>query len=156
MTRKFLSITAFLTLGIAAFASAASQEVTPIALQRTQAAASQNFTGEAFVTSVLQPHPESNVYAAYVTFAPGARTNWHIHPSAQTLIVTSSVGYTQEWGKEVVTLHPGDVVYCPPGVKHWHGASADQTMTHLAISQRTDRSVTWLEPVNPADYPSKN
>lgn len=114
-----------------------------------------NFTGVARMESLFAPHEGSATYAAYVTFEPGARTNWHIHPKGQALIVTNGTGYVQEWGKEAVLIQPGDVVWCPAGVKHWHGATAQNAMTHLAISEKSDKEVVWLEPVSEKDYPQK-
>ena len=72
--------------------------------------------------------------AAYVTFEPGAHTAWHIHPAGQRLIVTAGVGLIQEWGGPVIEVHAGDVIWCPPGVKHWHGASPTTSMTHIALT----------------------
>lgn len=90
---------------------------------------------------------------AYVTFEPGARSNWHTHPAGQRLVVTAGVGLVQEWGKPVVEIHPGDVVWCPPGIKHWHGASAKIAMTHLAVTGMKDgNNVEWMEPVTDAQY----
>jgi quercetin dioxygenase-like cupin family protein len=79
-----------------------------------------------------------NASSAYVTFEPGARSAWHTHPRGQYLVVTSGVGLTQEWEKPVQTIRPGDIVWCPPGVKHWHGATPGTAMTHLAITGTVD------------------
>ena len=81
------------------------------------------------------------------------RANWHTHPLGQTLLVTFGVGLTQEWGGPVQIIRQGDVVLCPPNVKHWHGAAPDTTMTHLAIGERLDgKSVTWMEQVSDEQY----
>lgn len=111
-----------------------------------------NFIGNAFLQNLFTPQMNSNVYGAMVTFEPGARTNWHIHPTRQVLIVTDGIGYTQEWGKDVQLLMTGDIVSCPPNVKHWHGASKNSMMTHLAISEKSDKGVIWLEPVGDEIY----
>ena len=88
-----------------------------------------------------------------VTFEPGARSNWHIHPVGQVLIITSGVGRTQEWGKPIRELRPGDVVICPAGVKHWHGAASDRWFSHLAIEVPGENaSNEWLEPVTDEEY----
>ena len=88
-----------------------------------------------------------------VTFAAGARTAWHTHPRGQTLIVTSGVGRVQRWDGQVQEIRPGDVVRIPAGVKHWHGAAPDSTMTHTAVTEMRDgNSVTWLEQVSDAQY----
>lgn len=133
--------------------AAEAQTVTKVGSQATVQANSANFTGTAWVTGLFSAHSPSRTYAATVTFTPGARTNWHIHSTGQSLIVTEGFGYTQEWGKEAIALHPGDVVWCPPGVKHWHGASPNSLMTHIAVSEVGAGGVTWLEPVNDAQYP---
>ena len=88
-----------------------------------------------------------------MTFEPGARTAWHSHPLGQTLIGISGVGWTQCWGEEIVEIRPGDVVWCPPGHKHWHGASATVGMTHIAIQEALDgKTVDWMEKVSDEDY----
>lgn len=133
------------------FASTAApvreQQVIPLASQQVTPANSAYFTGTAWVRSFFTPTPDSRTYGANVTFAPGARTYWHIHPSQQILIVTEGEGYVQEWGKPVQHVRAGDVVICPPGVKHWHGAAAHSTMTHMAVSEKSDGAVQWLEEV---------
>nr|WP_244884913.1 carboxymuconolactone decarboxylase family protein [Singulisphaera acidiphila] len=92
---------------------------------------------------------------AYVTFEPGARSAWHTHPAGQRLVVVSGVGLTQEWGKPVQEIRPGDVVWCPPGVKHWHGAPPTTAMAHLAVTGAVDgKSVEWLEKVTDDQYSS--
>lgn len=138
--------------GAAAALAAPAQTVTKAVDSKTTAVAAKNFRGAAYATSLFRPNENSAVYGAVVDFAPGARTNWHIHARQQTLIVTQGVGYTQEWGKPVTVLLPGDIVQCPAGVKHWHGASADSGMSHIAISEAGKEGVTWLEPVSDEEY----
>lgn len=107
------------------------------------------FSGDAhFSRFPTMPSP-GDVAPATVTFEAGTVTNWHIHPHGQYLIVIDGEGRTQEWGKSVQILQEGDVVICPPGVKHWHGASEHSSMTHIAISPVSPdgESVTWLEKV---------
>lgn len=111
----------------------------------------ENFTGTVTTAPVYTAQEPSKSYGAVVTFAPGARTYWHVHAMGQTLLVTAGEGYTQEWGGEPVRLHAGDIVRCPPGVKHWHGAAPDSAMTHVALSETG--GVTWLEPVGDDTYP---
>lgn len=112
-----------------------------------------NFDGRVLVDPLTPANDAINAASAYMTFAPGAHSVWHTHPKGQYLIVTAGIGRTQEWGKPVQTLHPGDVVWCPPGVKHWHGAAPDSAMTHLAITGAADgTSVTWMERVTDAAY----
>jgi quercetin dioxygenase-like cupin family protein len=88
-----------------------------------------------------------------VTFEPGARTAWHTHPLGQTLIVTAGVGLVQHWDGEVQEIRPGDIAWIPPGVKHWHGATATTGMSHIAISEALDgKSVAWMEHVSDEQY----
>jgi quercetin dioxygenase-like cupin family protein len=115
-----------------------------------------HFTGKA-VVDYLFPKTQTGTYGgAYVTFEPKARSDWHTHPAGQHLIVTSGLGYTQEWGKKRVTIKAGDVIWCKPDVKHWHGASEHQPMTHMVVSGVKDgKSVEWLEKVNNKQYSGK-
>ena len=88
-----------------------------------------------------------------VTFEPGVRTAWHTHPLGQTLIVTAGLGRIQRWGGPVEEIHPGDVVWIPPGEKHWHGASPTVAMTHTAIQDARDGKVgDWLEKISDDQY----
>ncbi|WP_423236668.1 (R)-mandelonitrile lyase [Burkholderia multivorans] len=94
-----------------------------------------------------------NASGGLVTFEPGARSAWHTHPYGQYLMVTSGVGLIQEWGKPIREIHPGDVVWCPPDVKHWHGASPATAMTHLAVTGTVDgKNAEWLEKVTDDQY----
>ncbi len=100
----------------------------------------------------LAPAP-ARVSGASVTFEPGARSAWHTHPLGQNLIVTSGFGLTQCWGKPVVKIRPGDVIWCPPVEKHWHGASPTTAMTHIAIQEALgDKVVDWMEKVTDEEY----
>lgn len=111
------------------------------------------FTGNVRIDPLFSPSESANVSGAYVTFEPGARSAWHTHPAGQTLVVTAGTGWTQVWGGEIQELHPGDVVTCPAGVKHWHGASPTTAMTHMAITATKDgENVTWMEKVSDEQY----
>ena len=111
------------------------------------------FTGTTRIDPVFEAEDPGRVAGASVTFEPGARTNWHTHPLGQTLIITSGLGRVQREGGPVEEVRPGDVVWFPAGEKHWHGASPETAMTHLAVQEKQDGSaVTWLEPVNDAQY----
>jgi quercetin dioxygenase-like cupin family protein len=95
----------------------------------------------------------TRVTVGHVTFAPGARTAWHTHPAGQILIVTYGTGWIQQWGAERREIKPGDVVWIPPGVKHWHGGTATNGMSHMAIQEMVDgRNVDWLEKVSDEQY----
>jgi quercetin dioxygenase-like cupin family protein len=111
------------------------------------------FTGNVRVDPLF-PANESAAYSgAYVTFEPGARSNWHTHPAGQHLIVTYGVGRTQVWGGPVVEVRAGDGIWCPPGVKHWHGASPNSPMTHIALTGTLEgRNAQWMEPVTDEQY----
>lgn len=111
------------------------------------------FTGRVRIDPVIEAADPARVRAAVVTFEPGARTAWHTHPLGQTLIVMSGLGLVQSWDGPIQQIHPGDVVWFEPGLKHWHGASPTTAMSHLAMQEALDGSpVDWLEPVTDAQY----
>jgi quercetin dioxygenase-like cupin family protein len=111
------------------------------------------FTGGARVDPLFPAHSQSGTSGAYVTFEPGARSAWHTHPLGQVLVVTAGVGRVQRWGGPVQELHPGDVVWTPPGLKHWHGAAPTTAMTHIAIQEAKDgKNVEWMEKVSDEQY----
>jgi quercetin dioxygenase-like cupin family protein/uncharacterized protein (DUF1330 family)/quinol monooxygenase YgiN len=115
--------------------------------------ASGNFTGSVEVTPLFQTTAHTRASGASVAFQPGARSAWHSHPAGQTLVVTSGMGWVQEWGGPKQELHPSDVVWTPPGVKHWHGATPSSAMTHTAIQEHVNgKVVDWLEPVSDEQY----
>lgn len=111
------------------------------------------FTGTVRIDLAFQREDPARVTGAVVTFEPGARTAWHSHPLGQTLIVTEGMGWVQTEGGPRLDINPGDVVWFPPGEKHWHGATATTAMTHIAIQEALDgNNVTWMEKVADADY----
>jgi quercetin dioxygenase-like cupin family protein len=111
------------------------------------------FTGAVRVDPLFQAPDPARVRGASVTFEPGARTAWHTHPLGQTLIVTSGHGRAQAWGGPVEEIRPGDVVWFPPGEKHWHGATPTTAMTHIAIQEALDgKVVDWMEQVSDEQY----
>jgi 4-carboxymuconolactone decarboxylase len=113
------------------------------------------FTGNVRVDPLFPANESIPSSAAYVTFEPGARSAWHTHPAGQRLIVTAGVGLTQEWAGPVVEIRAGDVVVCPPGVKHWHGASPASALTHIAVTGTVNgKNVEWLEKVSDEQYAS--
>ena len=116
-----------------------------------------NFIGSVSVKMVVSPDSVFNTQMAYVTFDAGARTNWHNHPSGQILHVTEGIAFYQERGKPKKILVRGDMVKCPPNVDHWHGATPDGRMTHLALTPHLKNgSVVWLNPVSEEEYKAKN
>jgi quercetin dioxygenase-like cupin family protein len=111
------------------------------------------FTGKVRIDPLHAAPDPARVAAALVTFEPGARTAWHTHPLGQTLIITSGCGWAQRDGGPVEEIKPGDVIWFPPGEKHWHGAAATTAMSHIAIQEKLDgKTVDWLEHVSDAQY----
>lgn len=111
------------------------------------------FTGTVRIDPLFHASAPARGSGASVTFEPGARTAWHTHPLGQTLIVSAGCGRVQQEGGPVEEVHPGDVVWFPPGVKHWHGAAPDTAMTHVAIQEALDgKAVDWLEKVSDEQY----
>ncbi|MDV7213138.1 (R)-mandelonitrile lyase [Azotobacter beijerinckii] len=133
--------------------SLAVQQISRAGTQASVAGPADYFTGRVRVDPLFPASSEIKASGAYVTFEPGARSAWHTHPAGQRLVVVSGVGLTQEWGKPVQQIHPGDVIVCPPGVKHWHGAAPTTAMTHLAVTGAVDgKNVEWLEKVTDDQY----
>jgi quercetin dioxygenase-like cupin family protein len=111
------------------------------------------FTGSVRVDALFDAEDPSRVSGASVTFEPGARTAWHTHPLGQHLIITAGLGWVQQEGGPIQEVRPGDVVWFPPGVRHWHGASPKTAMTHIAIQEAQNGSpVEWLEHVSDEQY----
>ena len=111
------------------------------------------FTGTVRIDPLFQVHAPARAAGASVTFEPGARTAWHTHPLGQTLIITAGCGWVQHEGGPVEEVHPGDVVWFPPGEKHWHGATPTTALTHIAIQEQLDgKVVNWLEHVSDEQY----
>ncbi|AWY44077.1 cupin domain-containing protein [Pseudomonas putida] len=131
----------------------AEQQISRAGTQASMAGPADYFTGRVRVDPLFPGTDEINASGAYVSFEPGARSAWHTHPAGQRLVVTSGVGLVQEWGKPVQEIRPGDVIVCPPGVKHWHGAAPASAMTHLAVTGSVDgKNVDWLEKVSDEQY----
>ena len=111
------------------------------------------FTGAVRIDPLFEAPDPARAVGATVTFEPGARTAWHTHPLGQTLIVTAGCGRIQRWGDPSEEIRPGDVIWIPPGEKHWHGATATTGVTHIAIQERLDgKTADWLEPVGDDQY----
>jgi quercetin dioxygenase-like cupin family protein len=112
-----------------------------------------NFTGTVRLDGLIKGDLPARVSGGTVTFEPGARTAWHTHPLGQTLIVTAGVGYVQQEGGPRREIRPGDIVWIPPATRHWHGATATNGMSHIAISEAENgTTVTWMEKVSDAQY----
>jgi quercetin dioxygenase-like cupin family protein len=111
------------------------------------------FTGTVQIDPLFEAPDPGRVRGASVTFEPGARTAWHTHPLGQTLIVTSGLGWAQRWDGPAEEIRPGDVVWFPPGEKHWHGATPNTAMTHIAVQEAlSGRPVDWMEHVSDEQY----
>jgi quercetin dioxygenase-like cupin family protein len=111
------------------------------------------FTGTVRLDPLFSPPEPARVSGALVTFEPGARTAWHTHPLGQTLLVMSGLGWVQRQGGPIEEIRPGDVVWFPPGEKHWHGATATTAMSHIAVQEKLDgKNVEWMEHVSDEQY----
>jgi quercetin dioxygenase-like cupin family protein len=111
------------------------------------------FTGAVRIDPLFQAPDPARAVGASVTFEPGARTAWHSHPLGQTLIVTAGCGRVQRWSGSIEEIRPGDVIWFPPGEKHWHGATATTAMTHIAIQEQLDgKTADWMEKVSDEQY----
>lgn len=119
----------------------------------TRRASGDYFTGTVWQDPIIVAEAPARIVATRVSFEPGARTAWHTHPLGQTLHVLSGVGRFQTLGGPIVEIRPGDTIWIPPGEKHWHGASPNNRMTHIAFQEAEGGSaVTWMEKVTDADY----
>jgi quercetin dioxygenase-like cupin family protein len=148
-----------LSLSLLAFethADATLLTVTPNGSQPSAKGPANYFTGSVRVDAPFKTTAPARVSGATVTFEPGARTAWHTHPLGQTLIVTAGTGLVQESGQSIQVIKAGDTVWIPPGVKHWHGATATTGMTHVAVAEALDGKVLeWREQVSEQEYSYK-
>jgi len=127
--------------------------ITRIGTQPSGKGPAEWFTGTVRIDPLFQTEAPARVAGASVTFEPGARTAWHTHPLGQTLIVTAGFGRVQREDGPIEEIRPGDVVWFPPGERHWHGASPETAMTHIALQEKLDgKVVDWLEHVTDAQY----
>lgn len=161
-TTILLSLSLLVSASFAASQALAAEENKPsqiITRAGTQASikgSAEYFTGTVRVDPLFAANDSAPFSGAYVTFEPGARSTWHIHPTGQRLLVTDGVGRTGEWGGPVEEIKAGDVIWCPPKVKHWHGASSTSAMTHIAITGTANgKNVEWLEKVSDEQYNGK-
>lgn len=128
-------------------------QITRIGSQPSGRGPADWFTGTVRIDPLFQPAEPARTAAASVTFEPGARTAWHTHPLGQTLIVTAGKGWVQREGGPVEEIFPGDIVWFPPGLRHWHGATPENAMTHIAIQEMLDgKAVDWMEKVTEEQY----
>lgn len=132
---------------------AKSQTVVRAGAQAALRGPENRFTGAVRIDPLFPANDAAHFSGAYVTFEPGARSAWHTHPAGQHLVIVSGVGLTQEEGGPITEIRAGDVIWCPPDVRHWHGASPTAAMTHLALTGVKDgKNVVWMEKVTDHDY----
>ncbi len=146
------------TIGAAAQTASATKNTGTMEIKRSGSQPSrrgpaENFTGAVRVDPLFQAPEPARTTGGHVTFEPGARSAWHTHPLGQTLIVTSGLGWVQSAGGPIEEIRAGDVVWFPPGLKHWHGATPTTGMTHIAIQEALNgKTVDWLEKVSDEQY----
>jgi quercetin dioxygenase-like cupin family protein len=134
-------------------AHAQTMEITPNGSRPSIKGAAEYFTGSVIVDPLFGANDHMRSTGGLVTFEPGARSAWHTHPAGQILIVTSGTGWIQEEGGVKREIKPGDAIWTPPGVKHWHGATATTSMSHIAITNVVDgKNVEWMEKVSDEQY----
>ena len=157
--RNAMAVSALLLVPVAICVGAVAQTsapqitITPMTAQKVITGVPDRFTGSVRVQSLFDPTEPSRTSGGVVTFQPGARSAWHTHPLGQILIVTDGVGWIQQWGSPVQVIRKGDVVWIPPGVKHWHGATPTTAMTHIAVQESLNGvAVNWLEQVTNEQY----
>jgi quercetin dioxygenase-like cupin family protein len=127
--------------------------ITPPPSQKVMTGAPDRFTGSVRVRSLFDAKSPARSTGGEVTFQAGARSAWHTHPLGQVLIVTDGEGWVQQWGNPVQVMHKGDVVWIPPGVKHWHGATPATAVTHIAFQEEQENvAVKWMEKVTDEQY----
>lgn len=132
-----------------------SAQLNPLVFPLGKKIVSDNFTGSAYLQILVQPDSLNAVAVGNVTFEPGARSKWHMHPAGQILLVMDGVGYYREKGQPKRILRKGDVVKCPPNIPHWHGASSDTAFVQVAITGREKGETIWLNSVTDEEYNSE-
>ena len=150
---KSFFVAATLFAALASPVLAETMEISPNGTRKIAMGPEANFTGSVMVDSYFGANEHLPQTGALVTFLPGARSAWHTLPAGQTLIVTSGTGWVQEEGGKKHEIKPGDVIWCPPSVKHWHGATSSTSMSHIALSNvRDSKNVSWMEKVSDKQY----
>ena len=154
---KHLTATAISLALLAAMpANAQSTQISQNGSRPSAKGAPQYFTGSVIVDPLYAANHSTSSSGGLVTFEPGARSAWHTHPAGQYLIATSGTGWVQEEGGQKREIKPGDVIWTPPGVKHWHGATATSAMSHIAITNVVNgKNVEWMEHVTDEQYRSR-
>lgn len=161
MTKFMTAVCLTMVVGTMGMVPAAAQASEQLVTRGSQAAAyagpAEFFTGSVTVRPLFGDYEGAPYGGAYVTFSAGARSNWHTHPAGQRLLVINGTCWTQTWDGQKTVAHAGDSIWCPKDIKHWHGASPDGEMTHLALTHVDEqgKNVTWLEAVSDEQYHSK-
>ena len=138
---------------IASTADSRSIKITRSGSQQPSKGPAEYFTGSVQVEPLFPAHDPSRTSGGKVTFEPSARSAWHTHPLGQILIVTDGTGWIQQWGEPIEEIRKGDVIWIPAGVKHWHGATPNTAMTHIAIQEQLNgKAVEWMEKVTDEQY----
>jgi quercetin dioxygenase-like cupin family protein len=152
MRNILATVIALAALGaVPAFAD--KMEIVPNGSRPTSKGPTEYFAGSVAVDPLYAANESTHSTGGLVTFSPGARSAWHTHPAGQVLIVTSGTGWVQEEGGKKREIKPGDVIWTPPGVKHWHGATASNGMSHIAITNILNgKNVDWMEQVSDEQY----
>lgn len=144
---------ALVTFSLAATAQAQTMEIVSNDERPTVIGSSDYFVGHALINPLFNSTDYTRATAGEVTFSPRARSNWHVHPAGQTLVITSGSGWIQQRDGEKYEVKAGDVIWTPPGVEHWHGATDSNSMSHIAVQERVDgNNVEWMEPVSDEQY----
>jgi quercetin dioxygenase-like cupin family protein len=130
----------------------ANKNDTPVVFPKGEKITNQNFTGTAYLQPLIGADSVNTIAVGNVTFEPGARSKWHLHPAGQILLVIGGVGYYQEKGQRKKILRKGDAIKCPPNLAHWHGASADTAFVQVAITGREHGETVWLQAVTDEEY----
>ena len=161
-TTVLLAALLLASVGMAAVQSHAAetgkevQVITRVGTRPSGVGSHTTFTGNVRHDPLFSPNEAAPYSVSYVTFEPGARSFWHTHPAGQRLVVVSGSGLTGTWDGRVEEIKAGDVVWCPPDIKHWHGASPTTAMTHMALTGMKDgKNVTWMEDVSDQQYNAK-
>jgi quercetin dioxygenase-like cupin family protein len=132
-------------------------DINRVGSQPSRKGSAEYFTGTVRIDPLFEAPEPARARGASVTFEPGARTAWHTHPLGQTLIVTAGCCWAQRWGGPREEIRPGDVVWFPPGEKHWHGATPTTAMTHIAVQEQLDgKAVDWMEHVSDEQYQARD
>lgn len=159
LTPAILTLSLFVAMSVTGTAMAAESDSNPqITVIRADSlpsskGSSANFTGDVRVESVFSATAAAPYGVSYVTFEPGARTAWHSHTVGQRLIITSGIGLVQQWGGPIIEVRVGDAVWFPAGVKHWHGASPTESMSHISLAGALNgKSSDWMEKVSDEQY----